>query len=200
MTNARNVNANFNVQRVAEAGLCIALAKILDFIVLFRMPMGGSITLASMAPLFIFAIRWGWKWGMLVGGVYGIVNVFLGGYVVHPLQLILDYPLAFAMCGLAGIPSKTGKRNFSAYLPYLILASIFRLFWHVLSGCIFYSTIDFTQEGASLIDALAPSNLLAGLGYSLAYNASFLAVDLLICLVVLALLWKPLYEIIQPQI
>lgn len=188
-----------SAQRLAEAGLVIALAKILDFIVLFRMPMGGSVTLAAMAPLFIFAIRWGWKWGILVGGAYGLVNVLLGGYVVHPLQMVFDYPLAFAMCGLAGLPVNRGKTDFISYLPAMIFATFMRFIFHVLSGMIFYSSIDFTEQGASLLAALSWDNLSGGIGYSIGYNGTFLLPDLIICLVIIGLLWKPLHRLLRPQ-
>lgn len=182
----------FSTRMVAEAGVMIALAKILSFIKLFEMPMGGSVTLASMAPVLFFAIRWGWQKGLLVGLVYGLVDYLLGGYTVHPLQVLLDYPLAYMMLGFAGLQRASDGDGFFSHLPSLILAVVLRLAMHVLSGCIFYSTIDFTKAGASLGEAFTLSNMGAGFMYSLQYNAAFLGVDFLICLVVLALAWQPL--------
>lgn len=198
-TITRHKKTTFSAQMIAEAGAIIALAKVLDLIVIYRMPMGGSVTLASMAPLFFFAIRWGWKAGMFVGFVYGIVNMMLGGYVVHPMQMLLDYPIAFAMCGLAGLPDARGKNDFLSYLPAMILATVMRFLMHFVSGLIFYSSIDFTESGASLIEALKPSNWAASIVYSLGYNATFLIPDLLICLIVIGLLWKPMRRILRPQ-
>lgn len=182
----------FSTRMVAEAGVMIALAKILSFIKLFEMPMGGSVTLASMAPVLFFAIRWGWQKGLLVGLVYGLVDYLLGGYTVHPLQVLLDYPLAYMMLGFAGLQRASDGDGFFSHLPSLILAVVLRLAMHVLSGCIFYSTIDFTKAGASLGEAFTLSNMGAGFMYSLQYNAAFLGVDFLICLVILALAWQPL--------
>lgn len=182
----------FSTRMVAEAGVMIALAKILSFIKLFEMPMGGSVTLASMAPVLFFAIRWGWQKGLLVGLVYGLVDYLLGGYTVHPLQVLLDYPLAYMMLGFAGLQRASDGDSFFSHLPSLILAVALRLAMHVLSGCVFYSTIDFTKAGASLGEAFTLSNMGAGFIYSLQYNAAFLGVDFLICLVVLALAWQPL--------
>lgn len=181
-----------STRMVAEAGLMIALAKILSFIKLFEMPMGGSVTLASMAPILFFAIRWGWKKGLLVGLVYGLVDYLLGGYTVHPLQVLLDYPLAYMMLGFAGLQRASESDSFFSHLPSLILAVALRLAMHVLSGCVFYSTIDFTEAGASLSQAFTLSNMGAGFVYSLQYNGAFLGADFLICLVVLALAWQPL--------
>lgn len=182
----------FSTRMVAEAGVMIALAKILSFIKLFEMPMGGSVTLASMAPILFFAIRWGWRKGLLVGLVYGLVDYLLGGYTVHSLQVLLDYPLAYMMLGFAGLQRASEGDSFFSHLPSLLFAVALRLAMHVLSGCIFYSTIDFTKAGASLGQAFTLSNMGAGFVYSFQYNASFLGVDFLICLVVLALAWQPL--------
>lgn len=181
-----------STRMVAEAGVMIALAKILSFIKLFEMPMGGSVTLASMAPILFFAIRWGWKKGLLVGLVYGLVDYLLGGYTVHPLQVLLDYPLAYMMLGFAGLQQASESDSFFSHLPSLILAVALRLAMHVLSGCVFYSTIDFTEAGASLAQAFTLSNMGAGFVYSLQYNGAFLGADFLLCLVVLALAWQPL--------
>lgn len=197
MTEQNTLNApnnGFSTRMVAEAGVMIALAKILSMIKLFEMPLGGSVTLASMAPILFFAIRWGWKKGLVVGFVYGVVDYLLGGWTVHPLQVLLDYPLAYMMLGFAGLQRTSEGDSFFAHLPSLVLAVLLRLAMHVLSGCVFYSTIDFTQAGASLGQAFTLSNMSAGFVYSLQYNGAFLGVDFLICLVVLALAWNPLRQ------
>ena len=45
---------------LVEAGLSIAIAYVLHFVVLFQMPQGGSVNAANLVPLIIFAIRSGW--------------------------------------------------------------------------------------------------------------------------------------------
>lgn len=188
-----------SARMLAEAGIMIALAKVLSMITLFQMKDGGSITLASMAPLFIFAMRWGAGWGMAVGCLYGLVDLMLGGYIVHPMQLILDYPLAYAMLGLAGLKLIKSDNDLIAHLPGIVLGTALRLCCHVLSGCIFYSTIDFTKGGASLMSALSLSNLSSGFAYSFSYNASFMSVDFAICIVALFIFWKPLQKALSAR-
>ena len=176
---------------LALAGMSIALAKVLDFIKIYQLPNGGSVTLGAMVPLMLFAILYGWKWGVAVGALYGLIEFMLNPYVVHPLQMILDYPLAFAMLGFAGI-AFGNRKKFLSVLPSIILAAALRLAVHVISGCIFYSTIDFTKEGASLLAALSPSNWLSGLGYSITYNASYLIPETIVCILLIGMLWKPI--------
>src|SRR5690554_4930733 len=93
----------FNVKMITEGGMMIALAVLLSYIKIYTLPNGGSITAGSMIPLMIFAIRWGLGPGFLVGGTYGVIDFILKPYFYHPLQFILDYPLAFALLGFAGL-------------------------------------------------------------------------------------------------
>ena len=51
---------------ICEAAVMVALALVLDQLRLYRLPNGGSITIAIM-PLVFFAIRYGAGWGFLAG-------------------------------------------------------------------------------------------------------------------------------------
>lgn len=39
---------------------------------------------------------------MRAGAVTGLLHILLGGYIVHPVQALLDYPIASGALGLAG--------------------------------------------------------------------------------------------------
>ena len=56
----------------------IALATVLSMIKFANLPFGGSVTLCSMLPLVLIAYRYKWKWGLLTGVVYGLVQMVLG--------------------------------------------------------------------------------------------------------------------------
>ena len=159
---------------LAEAGMSLALAIILgEFVKLFKMPMGGSVTLGGMVPLFLFAFRWGGKKGMLIGAVYGILDLVIGGfYSMHPIAIILDYPLAFGMIGLAGF----FKKSNAGYLGGIFTGVLARFASHVLSGVIFYA--NYAPEGQ------------APLIYSILYNGSFLLPEMLITIVLTLLVLK----------
>ena len=64
----------WTTRMLANAALCIALAFVLSYIRLYKLPQGGSITLASMLPIFLFAYAYGVAPGMLVGAAYGILQ------------------------------------------------------------------------------------------------------------------------------
>jgi thiamine transporter len=100
--------ANLSAQKVkilAEATIFIALTIVLKDVLppIYHMPQGGSVTIAGLLPLLWFALRRGLKYGVFAGFVYGLIHAFLpGSYIIHPVQGLLDYPLAFAALGLAG--------------------------------------------------------------------------------------------------
>ncbi len=162
-----------NTKMLVEASMMLALAVILgEFVVLFKMPMGGSVTLGGMAPLFLFAFRWGGKKGLLVGAVYGILDLVIGFYAMHPISIILDYPLAFALIGLAGFFKKTTF----GYVSGILTGIAGRFICHVVSGVVFYAS--YAPEGQS------------PLVYSILYNGTFLLPELIITVVLTLVLMK----------
>lgn len=134
-----------------EGAMAVALSVVFSAIRLWSMPQGGSLTL-EMIPLFLFALRRGGRAGCAVGAVSGLLQLFTGGYVIHPLQALLDYPVAFAVLGVCGFFPRRP-------LAGMALAGVLRFLCHVLSGVVFFAAF-----------APAGSNLWI---YSAVYNGSF---------------------------
>jgi thiamine transporter len=80
-----------------------------------QLPYGGSATLFSMFFLFLIGYTFGPAVGITAGMAYGLLDLLINPYVVYPLQLLLDYPLAFGMLGLGGFFAKS-KRMIRATL------------------------------------------------------------------------------------
>ena len=80
----------------------MALATILDMFKLTKLPNGGSVTLGAMVPIILMALLYGPEVGFLTGFLYGLIKLILGPYILHPLQVLFDYPLPFMALGLAG--------------------------------------------------------------------------------------------------
>ncbi|MDR1915782.1 MAG: energy-coupled thiamine transporter ThiT [Synergistaceae bacterium] len=171
MSTRTTIGSSSKVIVLVEGALCVALSVVFSYFKLFSMPQGGSITL-EMAPLFYFAYRCGWRWGILAGGVSGLLQMLFGGYIAHPIQAILDYPLAFACMGIAGIFVK----NLKQIICGTIAASALRLLCHVLSGVIFFSS--YAPDGQN------------PWVYSFVYNASFMVPSLIISGVIALFLWR----------
>ena len=151
---------------MANASLCIALSFILSYIRLYKMPQGGSITLASMLPLFMFAFAYGVGPGMLTGAAYGLLQFIQDAYFVHPIELLLDYPLAFAMLGLCGLAPQISKRF--GMIGGILLGVLGRFICVFLSGVIFFGM--YAPEGQHVFV------------YSAVYNGLYLIPETAICM------------------
>jgi len=134
-------NKRLRIKILTYSSLAIAASLVLSQIKIFQMPQGGSLTPFSM--LFIIAIGYffGLSSGLMVGVVYGLIQLVLGGWVMHPIQLLLDYPLAFAALGLSGL--FVNQRYGLA--KGIIIGSFGRFLCHFLSGIIFFGS--YAPEG-----------------------------------------------------
>ena len=191
---ADRVNANpagWSTAAIAEMAIAVALAAALGLVKLFVMPQGGSVSL-EMLPILFIAVRRGLVPALTVGVVYGFVQLLLpGAFVVQPLQVALDYPLAFAALGLAALvpvppsPARPAwhamRRSPGAALPFVALLTgavalgvAARFVCHFLSGIIFFGSY-------------APAGQPVWL-YSVTYNLLYLVPEAIISAVLLAVL------------
>lgn len=165
---------SMKIRVIAEAAVLIALASVLSLYKIYRLPQGGSVTPASMVPILIFAARRGLKYGVAAGLLFGLIRLYLGMYVVHPVQLLLDYPLAFGALGLAGLFK--GKSDVKASVGGAALGIGGRFFSHWLSGVVFFAEY-------------APAGQHPAI-YSAIYNGSYLGVEFIVSAVVMYILAK----------
>lgn len=176
------------IMAVAAGGICLALAEVLSLIKLFEMPQGGSVTLASMLPIILYALCFGPGWGLGVALLYSVLQVMIGGYILSPLQVLCDYTLAFTALGTAGFfaarssarKEETNILRRLSLIPYwkIILATVVamlgRLVFSFLSGIVFYAA--YAPEGQAVWV------------YSLGYNGIYLIPEAVITLAALFLL------------
>lgn len=174
------MNAFGDTRVLTEAALAVALAVVLSFVKLFEMPLGGSVSL-EMFPLILLALRQGPWVGVTAGLVYGLIDILTPPvFAFHPVQVLLDYPLAFAALGLAGLfrPTVVGAVVGAA------VAVLARFVCHFLSGVVFFASS-------------APESWNPYL-YSAAYNAAYLVPSLLLAGVVVVVLLRAL-DAAQPS-
>ena len=164
----------FTPQLIARIGIALALATILKMLRLYHFPQGGSITLGSMIPILLIAFMYGPRVGFLAGFLYGVLTFILDPYIMHPVQVLFDYPLPFMALGLAGF------FNHKKWLG-VIVAVFVRFICHFISGIAFFGS--FAPEGMS------PAI------YSLIINGPMIGIEGIICLVILTVL--PVDRIIQ---
>lgn len=178
------------VRTVAEAAILAALAFVLDLLqgaIFDAVPFfanGGSVGIA-MLPIIILAIRRGPLVGFLAGLVTGVLQMLGGFYAISStwykvmFQVLLDYTLAYAICGLfAGIFKYTlSGENKKHDLIMIIIAAfvggIGKYLCHVLAGYFFW-----------------PNEIWGGpLAYSILYNGIYMLPSTILCMACVAILY-----------
>lgn len=152
---------------IANASLCIALSFILSYVKLYEMPQGGSITLASMIPILMFSYAYGVAPGLMIGFAYGLLQFIQGGWFIHPVQFLLDYPLAFSMLGFAGIGRKLPDSW--GMFPGILTAVFLRFLCAFLTGVFFWG------------ESISEQSIWI---YSAVYNGAYLIPETIICIVI----------------
>jgi thiamine transporter len=160
-------SVKINPRIIAQIGIVIALSTVLSMIAIVKMPYGGSVTLASMVPIILLSLVHGPEIGLLTGFLYGIIQFILGPYVLHPVQVLFDYPLPFMALGLAGYFKGNG-------IVGTIIAVSGRLMFHYLAGIIFWGSY-------------AAEYNLSPYVYSLLYNGAYLLPELIISVIIIGL-------------
>lgn len=127
----------FDSRCIALAGVTVALSFALSYIKMFSMPQSGSVTLASLLPIMLFAYVYGPKKGVFVGCIYGALQAMQNPHLIHPAQFLLDYPVAFAAAGLTGAFNKIKGLDKLPQIKFAlgaVVAGSLRFSAHVFSG------------------------------------------------------------------
>lgn len=164
----------FTPQLIARISIALALATVLKIFRIYHFYQGGSITLGSMVPIFIISFIYGPRIGFLTGFLYGVITLVLNPYILHPIQVLFDYPLPFMALGIAGYFK---DKKFLG-----ISISVFaRFMCHFISGVAFF--------GSSAPEGISPVT------YSLLVNVPMVAIEGIICIIIFAIL--PIERIIH---
>ena len=162
---------------LVEGAAMVALATVLSFIRIIKMPWGGSVTLLSMLPIVIFSIKNGVKNGLIVSFVFSLIQFAQGimdglfGWGLTPVSLIaciiIDYLLAFTVLGLAGIFKENGLNG---WIAGTVIAIALRLLMHFISGVVIWHSFGELWGGFS-----TESTVL----YSLLYNGAYMVPEII---------------------
>ena len=156
-TNTSNTARTDALRILVYSAICLAIAVVLSNIVMFRMPQGGSVTLASMLFIALVGYWFGVRAGIVVGIAFGLLQIAFGGYVMTPIQGALDYLVSYgALGGIAGIFNGRQFGKYGLYIGYL-LGVVGTFFSQYLSGVIFFA--QFAPEGTHIIIWSAIYNL-----------------------------------------
>lgn len=181
---------NNKTKILVEGAVMVALATVLSFIRVIKLPWGGSVTLLSMLPIVLFSIRRGIGSGLTVSFVYALIQFAqsimdgIFGWGLTPGMLLacifLDYIGAFFVLGLAGIFRQKGLPG---WISGISLAVVLRFVFHFLSGVIIWKSYGELWQGFSTENTYL---------YSFLYNGCYMLPELIFTLAgALALLSAP---------
>ena len=159
--------AKISMKTLTYTGLAMSIAFMLSFITIYTMPQGGSLTLMSMFFVSIIGFWFGPAIGLVAGLSYGLLQIVQGAWVIHPIQLLLDYPLAFGMLGLSGF---FYKMKGGLYIGFIV-GCLGRFVMSTLAGWFYWIGID------------SPGSLWA----SMLYNGSYVFPEMALTLVVISI-------------
>ncbi len=181
-----------SVQRIAECGIMLALAVILNEFTPIKLPFGGSVTFFSQLPIVIIGYRHGVKWGLFTGFAMGIIEMMFGlanfsyvtGIVAYLILIFADYVIAFSVLGLGGVFRGTIKNQALSLAAGGALVSVIRFLCHFVSGATIWG--GYAEDTPVLI-------------YSLTYNGSYMLPELIIT-VIGALVIGSLLDLRSPRL
>ncbi len=145
-----------DTKQLVFCAMSIALASVASVLKIYEFPFGGAITFFSMLFICLPGYFYGVTAGILSAVAYGVLQFLLGPYILFPIQVIVDYLLAFGALGLSGIFSKSKNGLLKGYL----LGIFGRYVFAVISGWIFFGEYAWEGWGA--------------FSYSLAYNGAYI--------------------------
>ena len=164
-----NSKRSLTTREICLSAILIAIAFVIsEFIPFIKLPYGGKLTYCSMLFVCLIGYFFGPKTGLMSSLAEGLLQLILGSSSVPPVQLILDYPLAYTCLGICGFFHN--KKNGLA-IGY-ILSVLGRYICHVISGIVFFGEY---AEGNVVI-------------YSLGYNLTYILPEAILSLLLIALL------------
>ena len=149
-------NTTNTVRTICEIGIFAALGFVFDELqgAIFAgvFPSGGSIGFAMIAVL-IIAYRRGLIPALLTGFVMGAFDLLTKAYVIHPMQVMLDYIFPYMLVGLAGLfkplfDKATTKGNKILWLlAGTLVGGLLKFTSHYLAGIFFWSNPAYFEWG-----------------------------------------------------
>lgn len=156
-----------STKQLVFCAMAIALASVTSMLKIYEFPFGGTITFFSMLFICLAGYFYGPATGILSAFSYGVLQFLLDPYILFPIQVIVDYLLAFGALGLAGIFHKSKNGLIKGY----ILGILGRYVFVVISGWIFFGEYAWEGWGA--------------LPYSMAYNGAYVFTEGALTIIIL---------------
>lgn len=134
---------------LVEGAVMVAFAEALEYIP-HTVGVSAIEVQFGLIPVVLYALRRGMRPGLMAGLVWGVLDMVLRGFstgsVLNAWQGILEYPVAFAVVGVAGIAASglCGARSTGSAAGYIalgtILGALAKYFCHFIAGIIYWGS------------------------------------------------------------
>lgn len=181
---------NKKLLMLMEIAIFAAIALVLDQISFKLWPQGGSISLV-MVPIACMALRWGLQAGLMTGLIVGVLQIAFGAYILHWLQALIDYGIAFTVVGfvaavrkpvLQAIEQRQMKKLASYIVLGIVLGGMLRYVAHSIAGAVFFA------------EYAGDQNVWL---YTIIYNGTYMVPAIILTAIVAALLFTSAPRLIQ---
>ena len=173
------------IRILCECALLLALGIVLSMIELYKMPMGGGITVVSMLPVLLAGTRHGTRWGLCVSvliAAFQLIQALIQGNVFPYVQsgfaiiicVLFDYVVPFGALGLSGLTSRAQKNRKWVILGTYAVLIFLRFVCHYITGVVIWG--QWAPEG------------MGKYLYSLLYNGGYMLGEFVLTLAVTGLL------------
>ena len=178
---------NKKVYALCECAILLALSVALSYVKFLSLPFDGSITLFSMLPVCLVAIKYGTKWGLGTAFCFSWFQILQGGvfgWGLTPTMLIssllLDYIVAYTVLGFAGMLRKKG---YWGMLGGITTVCAMRFLVHFLAGVILWANFEQFEAFGQVIQ----NNPVL---YSICYNGVYMLPETVLTVAVAAVVLK----------
>ncbi len=159
---------------LAFAAVSLAIAFVLSYVEIIRMPWGGSITLCSMLFVTLVGYWYGPGVGLTAAFAYSMLQLIQSGgtYMLSPLQVCMDYLFAFTALGLSGFFRYKKNSLTTGYIVAILARGLF----HTIGGYLFW--MDYMPDSF-------PKSLAAI--YPIVYNYAYIIAEGIITVIIINL-------------
>ena len=168
-------NSHTRVRMLTEGAVMIAVAEVLSFLPLYKMPWGGSVDLA-MLPIILFCVRWGLGPGLVASFAHALLQtLFEGGIAIGWQSIVGDFLVAYTVLGFSGLFK-------GRFVPATVVACVLRFLVHYVVGATIWA--EYMPETFFSMTMTTPWI------YSALYNAAYMLPDMVVILVIGLILMK----------
>lgn len=175
-----NKTSSQTIRTICEVGIFAALGYVIDELqgIISKSVFinGGSIGFAMIAVL-IISYRRGWLPAMLTGFIMGALDIATSAYILHPMQLLLDYIFPYTLVGIVGFikplfDKYEGKKERILWLiSGAFIGGLLKFLSHYLAGVIFWADPDNFAWGLNNINPYL---------YCFIYNIAFIGPSIIL--------------------